>query len=374
MNIPVTIDLHIFCLMILIILFFYVKNNRGGSLSPMLFNWIIVFLGFTLFTEAAAWTLAWYDRDTAYWLYFLTLSTSSLQSVAWVAYFDYKVYGDTVGLRKRLLFYGMTPILILLVMIYNIISPGFVFELDMQGHIAWGVGSWLPPMIVYLLVLLSFIFFWRNKIMIHGRLTQVLLLFILLPLIGSIIQQFAVGIPVNWAFYTLALVLTFITVEMGEMYRDDLTKLPTRRQLEKRLAFKLHDDLAFCVVMMDLDNFKTINDTRGHMVGDKVLKSFAQILLSSIRPQDAACRVGGDEFMLIIETADDLIIADIINTIDEKMKAYMDEIDLKNVGVSYGIEKLLDPSAYELDTLLQSIDQKMYLHKKHRKAHNNHVS
>ena len=85
---------------------------------------------------------------------------------------------------------------------------------------------------------------------------------------------------------------------------DPLTGLPNRRLLEDRIATTLqhasrnHHKAA--IMYLDLDGFKTINDTYGHVYGDEVLKTVAQRLLANSRREDTVARLGGDEFMVVL--------------------------------------------------------------------------
>jgi diguanylate cyclase (GGDEF)-like protein len=83
--------------------------------------------------------------------------------------------------------------------------------------------------------------------------------------------------------------------------RDELTGLSNRRNVEERLASRISKGQAFCVVILDLDNFKQVNDTHGHLAGDNLLKQFAGELRSSSRTHDTVGRWGGDEFILVLD-------------------------------------------------------------------------
>ena len=84
---------------------------------------------------------------------------------------------------------------------------------------------------------------------------------------------------------------------------DELTRLYNRRHFEKILAKKLPQNLeegkSLCLALVDIDGFKFINDTYGHLVGDQVLKSTAEILRDLIRKDDVVARLAGDEFALL---------------------------------------------------------------------------
>jgi len=85
---------------------------------------------------------------------------------------------------------------------------------------------------------------------------------------------------------------------------DPVTGLPNRTLFDNRLKniFKKRDRTEYSLFNIDLNNFKQVNDTYGHLVGDATLAKVASILLSSIRPEDTAARVGGDEFAMLLKT------------------------------------------------------------------------
>ncbi|MFM1907930.1 MAG: hypothetical protein RLZZ591_1607 [Pseudomonadota bacterium] len=88
-------------------------------------------------------------------------------------------------------------------------------------------------------------------------------------------------------------------------FLDPLTGLPNRRLLQDRLeqavASSVRTQNHGAVLFVDLDNFKVINDTRGHAVGDLLLVKVAKRLLASVSPGDTVARLGGDEFVLVVE-------------------------------------------------------------------------
>ena len=88
-------------------------------------------------------------------------------------------------------------------------------------------------------------------------------------------------------------------------FYDALTQLPNRRllvdRLQQVLANSARSGLTTAVLFVDLDNFKTLNDTRGHEVGDMLLKEVALRLRSCVREQDTVARLGGDEFVVVLQ-------------------------------------------------------------------------
>ena len=85
---------------------------------------------------------------------------------------------------------------------------------------------------------------------------------------------------------------------------DGLTGLLNRRTLENRIRDLLRDGTRFALTMIDLDRFKNLNDTYGHEAGDRALRLFAQVLRETVRGEDVAGRLGGEEFVAVLTDCD----------------------------------------------------------------------
>ncbi len=148
---------------------------------------------------------------------------------------------------------------------------------------------------------------------------------------------------------------------------DTLTGLPNRLQVNERLpealarAERSRDSLA--VMFLDIDRFKSINDSLGHATGDDVLKEFAQRLQSSVRTTDTVARLAGDEFVIILEglhTEDEAlaVAAKIIASVNLPMHAGGARIDVStSIGVAFHRPAGALPSAKEL---LMTADTALY--------------
>ncbi|GKT11469.1 MAG: hypothetical protein ISEC1_P0433 [Thiomicrorhabdus sp.] len=149
---------------------------------------------------------------------------------------------------------------------------------------------------------------------------------------------------------------------------DQLTGLPNRVLLNDRVAYLLshakRSNEQIAVMFLDLDNFKKINDTLGHNVGDKILIEMAKRLKKLVRSEDTVSRLGGDEFVLVFSNTDEnsaLHIAHkIINTISKVSQVEQYEL---TVTASIGIA-LYPHDGEDFDTLLKNADAAMYQVKK----------
>ena len=148
-------------------------------------------------------------------------------------------------------------------------------------------------------------------------------------------------------------------------FHDPLTGLPNRRLAMERLelAITLADrsQTRTALVFLDLDNFKTINDSFGHAVGDLLLQAVASRLMLCIRDSDTICRQGGDEFLIVLGNVAD---ADAITVVTRKILEALAptfNIEGKELSTSSSIGIAVFPDdGRDIDTLLKRADTAMY--------------
>ena len=157
---------------------------------------------------------------------------------------------------------------------------------------------------------------------------------------------------------------------LHEALHDGLTGLPNRAlymdHLRKAVArWKRRDRGAFAVLFLDLDGFKGINDTLGHLAGDQLLVEFTQRLIENVRPGDTFARMGGDEFSILLDDLNDLndaIIA--VKRLQRNLEAPFrlsgrEVFVTSSIGVALSTPEYVDP-----EEILRHADVAMYRAKK----------
>lgn len=154
-----------------------------------------------------------------------------------------------------------------------------------------------------------------------------------------------------------------------EIQYDVLTSVYSRRYLLDQLTHMVdiknrRGDQQFCIAMIDLDFFKKVNDTFGHLVGDQILQHISKLMRQAIRGVDKLGRYGGEEFLIIFAGA----TIDVAKQVAERMRSKIADTPLKavnqniSVTVSIGITEYRNGDTTE--TLIQRADEALYAAKR----------
>lgn len=159
--------------------------------------------------------------------------------------------------------------------------------------------------------------------------------------------------------------LAHLTTRLGEMelmaHRDALTGVGNRRHMEVRLTQQLEQfqryGMAWAVILLDIDDFKRVNDLHGHKLGDYVLRQIAQLLQYELRDTDHLARWGGEEF-LIVTSQTDLFHA---QALAERIRSLIGQSPFDEIGsvtASFGVAAYRDGEG--ILTLMQRADEALY--------------
>ena len=143
-----------------------------------------------------------------------------------------------------------------------------------------------------------------------------------------------------------------------EAQSDALTGLANRRALQLALDALMESERAYAVLALDIDFFKRVNDTYGHDAGDDVLKHLGEVLRQNSRLHDLPCRVGGEEFTMLLP---DTTLAD-ARRIAERIREAVEQADTPHCGkltLSVGVA-CRQPDTEQAETLLKQADEMLY--------------
>ena len=251
-------------------------------------------------------------------------------------------------------------ILYLLVLTVSLFSSGLVFTVDAANHYSRQKGFHIYMImyyagIMYLLVKtleMARNFQNRGKELIYG-LTGFLA-------VGTLVQVLIPSVHITWLCVTLNAVLYFLYCNEMWNQLDGLTGLLSQKSyLNRTLNLRPEDRL---LIVMDLDDFKYINDTYGHLAGDRCLREIAGCLKKAYSRYGNCYRIGGDEFCVLLrEPEKEELCKEKFFWVMEKRRKVVSILPF----VSYGSAELLEQESIR-DTKARA-DQKMYEDKKEHK-------
>ncbi len=147
---------------------------------------------------------------------------------------------------------------------------------------------------------------------------------------------------------------------------DDLTRLYNHRYFVKRLKEELkrakrYNNSISCI-MLDIDNFKGVNDTYGHQSGDRVLQQVAKVITSSVRETDVVARYGGEEFAVILPHTDRESAFNLANRIRKAIKGFKFDVlkEGEQITASIGVSTYPHPAIKEIDDIIRRADSGLY--------------
>ncbi|MEW9700431.1 diguanylate cyclase [Paenibacillus sp. SI8] len=152
-------------------------------------------------------------------------------------------------------------------------------------------------------------------------------------------------------------------------YHDPLTGLFNRAAFQEHVNSKIAEGVQFALILIDLDNFKSVNDTHGHLIGDEYLKHIAALMKLNTQSEDILGRIGGDEFVMLIPLREDekQVYQDAhhrLSSLTANPYPYGDDV----IPVSFSAGVSIHPRhASEITTLLQKADEAMYAVKRNGK-------
>lgn len=371
-NLPVVFVSNGAAVMMLIILFYSSQRiMKHRFMDEKLFIFMIFSTVFQCVVETATYCIDGVvftnSRIIALVLNSLLFINNIVFAYVWTLYADYKLFGDTGRLKKKYPLLAVPAVLVTVASIVNLFTPVF-FSVD-AGNVYHRTNLYIIPYFftyLYLLFGVAMVYRFRNKV---GRyLFLPAILFMVPILIASIIQFFCYGFSLVWLGVAIALCSLYINIQNEAIYIDSLSGVFTRQYMNRYIETE-YEKVSFKKlggIMIDVDQFKSINDQFGHLVGDDAIVSVGKILHTDPDPTEFVARYAGDEFVVLKRVESEEELSALIGRIKKQTERFnQTENKPYKLSFSYGIS-VLEP-VDTIDTFLKKMDMSMYENKNRKK-------
>jgi len=277
-------------------------------------------------------------------------------------YIHYEIYSNDKLIKRFSL--AAIPILIFnAILVIGSLFNGWIYYIDANNVYHRGSMYLIPEFMSAALMLITF----GMLILERKRFTRnhflLFLIFGLIPWLALIAQSIHYGISYSLNAIALSITILYIFVQNKRMKSDYLTGTFNRRQLDYYLQDKIkaarkHEP--FTAILVDLDDFKKINDSFGHPIGDKALIKAADIIRESISEHDFLARFGGDEFFVVTNMNKLTEIEDLIHKIHQNISKFNQTSDSFKLQVSIGYCVYNKEIHHDLFEFHKAVDKIMY--------------
>ncbi len=366
-----TLQANIFALLVLLIIYIGVKKHTDMMvMKDRLFMYILLTNALILIIDCISIFL--YDIPGQLVFVSQSLLTTvfymlnPLPSFFWILYVYVFIFHEHKQLKK--LAWGASILVIVNALLsISSIWTGSLFIIGPGNSYERGSLFFLVPIFAFIYTIIGFFVIIIERKKINPKDFFPLLLFAVPPAVGGLLQSLIYGLVVLWPSLTISLLIIYVFIQSKTINTDFLTGLNNDRAFYNYLSdwkkWK-KDDKSIVGFMMDMDNFKDINDRLGHHVGDQALKEMSHILKDSFRRNDFIARLGGDEFVAIIEVSN----PSEINAIKDRLLEAIDTFNKTNpeqyhLSISYGLDTFNPKKQDSLKVFFNKLDKLMYEHK-----------
>jgi diguanylate cyclase (GGDEF)-like protein len=295
---------------------------------------------------------------------FLVTAINTVIAVLWLYYIDFMLFRDYNRLKRKKA-YMLPAVIMLILSIINVFEP-ILFVISENNvyqrlPLLWISIPLIFGMYIYALVMvLKYATTHQKKILVG------VLVFFIIPIIAAILQLIFYGLMLIWPSTALAILISYLIFETTSNARDYLTNLFTRERAEEYIAHLIQQNRHFSIVMMDINNFKMINDRYGHHVGDQVLIDIASILQDHFIEKSLVARYGGDEYLVVTEITDKVILNQIRENLVKTLKDIPSKVK-EEITLSFGFATCYTPKSCTIGEIIIEADNQMYRDKAFKK-------
>lgn len=282
----------------------------------------------------------------------------------WCLYVNLRIYRNFKKISEKIAVM-MIPWMIEVVMVLgNLVRPGIMFKVSADNvyQRTGGALAGYITLVIYLAYSLYMVYHSRKQGVNLSYFS--VFYFVCICFAGVLIQLVFYGVTSSWLLAAVTLIFIQMQSYAENIYMDELSGLYNRRYLKAVLAKRKNTDAnSLYGIMMDVNDFKHINDSFGHSMGDKAISTMGNILFKSIPDAGIAIRYAGDEFIVLLTGADKACVLATINEINKNISRFNDsKAEPFELSVSMGYAEFGKDDNTEV--FLRNMDDKMYEEKR----------
>lgn len=379
------VEISVVGIVILLAIRFYLrKREYTEELDKRTFKWLIWSDILILFFDAVTWVLDGvmfpYSAELLLISMMIYYCLVPLPSLFWLLYTDVKLYGDERRLKRLLILYSI-PCAVSTILVLTTLKTGWIFTISSDGLYYRG-----PYMAV--IVLLTYVYLggalvmairkrYREENPDRIKVCRYLIFFPIPTIILSFVQVELYGVTLIWICMAVSLLIIFLNVQSEQISKDTLTGLLNRGYLDSYLDRILTSSKGkpeirerYFAMIVDMDDFKQVNDTYGHVEGDNLLIAAASLIRDACNPDDIVTRMGGDEFFIIGQREERQDVQRLMDEIENRVRQYNEKNSHPyKMCMSLGFATL-DRQIKRPDQFITAADSNMYKNKEKKKANN----
>ena len=295
---------------------------------------------------------------------FLFIATCSV-GFLWCLYVDFRIYNSMRRVRSRAGWLAIPLAVDVVMNIINLSGCGIVFTIS-EGNV-YARGSLVAAS--YIILFFYFIYSiclvdFSKRSGLHVRFFPVYY-FVLPVMVGTLVQGFAYGITMGWACVAIALLFIYIQTQSLNSYIDSLSGLYNRRYMDCILGMQKNNaKVSVYGIMIDVNDFKRINDLYGHSRGDDAIRSIGSILSDAIPTNGLAVRYAGDEFVVLLRVDEEAAVQAVMQRIQENVEQFNQAGQAPyTLSLAMGCSRF-DASAGDAEEFFSAMDAQMYAAKR----------
>ena len=289
----------------------------------------------------------------------------------WPLFIEYKISSSYKKVKKLATIFAI-PLLACSLLVLTTPLHGIIFTVN-ENNIYTRTENYfiIPNLMIVLYVLFGAVKVYMNRKKEEKYLVIPAIFFIVPVLLGIIVQVFSYGISLTFIGIAIGLTGVYLSTQNESAYKDPLCGVYNRKyyiDYVRSFCNSRKKDDFLVGILIDMDNFKQINDKYGHYAGDEALQLFGSVLRKQIGDIGFAVRYGGDEFILVSKQSEavvNTVVANIVKEIEEINATGKNEFQL---SFSYGMATLNSES--NMNEFFKMMDAHMYEMKRNRRLQN----